>query len=1835
MIYLIRADSEGLLIDTFIAGVDGSLKLNQEARYRRSGLRYFGESYTPVTFEQSLDNLDLKDINDNIFTSPTIRVPISQIDPSKGLVVNISKFGEELLWTFIVPLTPIGEGAERTLRVSKLHYIYDETSTIYSSDDFEHKYPGLHHTTSILNLNTASINDGITFANSPGNVKHDADGNTLPSDQLRPQQHVGDIVSIDGTVYSMEESAATYSTNYETANTASTVSSVSNMLVSVLFSYTDTIEPGSRDNFRGLVFLNGYLDSSGFLFTNGSNFDVNDITESHLPMLEHNARLNHEDISTSNVDIRLPKDFWLLRYDSALGGSDQAGVRSLLLNANDLNSNRLPTQIGVMDTYSSVVSTNIHLLNNVTGGIFMNKKAERSVIKVTHFEDEKNPRSRFYLISRDHYNILGGSTLTLTPTTGENSLNLHLKIIKGTTVLEDVILDSIKIDDATINLIELAASINKSSKFVYAIIDKDAPKLKTSKLSEPLTFNINNVEALTFETGGYNAYVKSVGENNVMNFNGSYTTPISSTEEGAITSLVTTRGDFTTQFWHSTPLGDFPANHIFTMNSPNNSLISNIDINFQSADYITVTLNNTVLSTRTQFPLLIDNWRHIALTYTQPYTIQFNGGGGFEVKKATNYNFQQNFGLVTTFKVNDLLQSHGLIYKGTGSLTNPPEIKVSYMLYIETGINDTAEVTLVFTDGTNTRQQFTSKNLKILAGQYYQLVVSKAAVANEKSGPGSKSSPYTLPFDIKDLSNSSGGAEFDPSKISSGKLSGFKNVSTDNKLDTFNNNLSDNTQQSYNVNFELRPINDDGTFGDLIIDSQNKVTDPNNSKSLMILNTGNSHLLFGEIFDQNNNLSSLRGAMRRIAIFSNAIDSNKFNSSTTAELLNSGLVGYWTAAYDRNNVVNNLVDSTKYAISTNSEEAFLLALREHEFEGAAVYVNGTLVSLFVDKKLSLPKPSTTSIKWEASKDYKLSEITFWSEARQQYQVQSDMFGRLATEILPNLKVYLSGVVTEESLGLTRTLTTPYLLSKFIRDIRVIDEAGGLQAVSTANIDLAGCPMTGRCGPLITPNLYTPSEAALTIADTPPDMTTYSITVTRPDGIMVGEIEEVYVYLKDSTINLFTGHKVGDLLLQWVSQEQGDVQLMGYIEGPPPVPMANLTAKDDYSGATSLAFKAPTSISYKYTTGSDLGSNSKFAFSDGFGVKIGLKTMIAPLGFGLSADVLSLDLGTTVKYEKENEDSDGSEKVSNNKLDVVDSYKVSLTGSLPPISRESGTGVDERFGSRFFVPSPYGTAYVKSKTLDVYEQRLLQSNTIYGYVKVPNKDIPEDFNIVSFKFSNKYIRPGCLDGIITYEYTEGKNNGPSGQMQPLYDSNFPGARTGHDASYKRIIETYNLKKQIDLEAHDQLARYNSVYNAKFTTHDGLTEPINFYNEYVWHCRGGFQEVNHSFSNSFEETYSTSSSSKDTVGGAFNLKLSATAVTVADLNISYESGSKLSTKFEYKSTMESSFNFETNVDGVERNTQMKRRASNDIEFMNTVNKSNSSGFNLIAGSDGLLYKTSSSGQNETDDTSDLFGINNLPAQPYDRPGAIKLYRWYSFFMQPNIDNSNEFWDTVVDPQWLQNSRDTDANALRTAKGKPSIPWRLFHRVTYSERFLPPIGDIPRETPESMLYVALPLKAIPVNMIPGPSTLLSTLPEVIANPNNIGKGVLAAVRNKDTSSTYVISKDGTHYTLIPNTVPNYTAFEISTTLVDAEIVGYAIVKYTLQQPHPNTKYEVAADLSVYKLMSLFDMFPKGDVAMVKATLITKYPSATFNVIADTDIQSVFAANIVAFFDVQQKAT
>src|SRR5262249_29516950 len=119
-----------------------------------------------------------------------------------------------------------------------------------------------------------------------------------------------------------------------------------------------------------------------------------------------------------------------------------------------------------------------------------------------------------------------------------------------------------------------------------------------------------------------------------------------------------------------------------------------------------------------------------------------------------------------------------------------------------------------------------------------------------------------------------------------------------------------------------------------------------------------------------------------------------------------------------------------------------------------------------------------------------------------------------------------------------------------------------------------------------------------------------------------------------------------------------------------------------------------------------------------------------------------------------------------------------------------------------------------------------------------------------------------------------------------------------------------------------------------------------------------------------------------------------------------------------------------------------------------------------------------------------------EPYDRPGKTKLFRTYAFFLQPTKENADDFWSTVIDPVWLANSPEADAEAMRSAFGNVSVPWRLLYRVTHSERFLPPVS-----TDAVVIPQITPVMAVPV-LNPASDFLfkdITILPRPAHNPAN----------------------------------------------------------------------------------------------------------------------------------------
>ena len=167
--------------------------------------------------------------------------------------------------------------------------------------------------------------------------------------------------------------------------------------------------------------------------------------------------------------------------------------------------------------------------------------------------------------------------------------------------------------------------------------------------------------------------------------------------------------------------------------------------------------------------------------------------------------------------------------------------------------------------------------------------------------------------------------------------------------------------------------------------------------------------------------------------------------------------------------------------------------------------------------------------------------------------------------------------------------------------------------------------------------------------------------------------------------------------------------------------------------------------------------------------------------------------------------------------------------------------------------------------------------------------------------------------------------------------------------------------------------------------------NIVNTYIWDADGGFHAEQQQFASTIEHS----------IGGSFNLSIglggkSKVAVSKMMLAATALATTKLTQTMSKTEASGKGMELRVNVDGVE--------------------------------SRGI---------------TDHRDYPILPGEKVDR------YRFMSFYLEKKVDHWKDFFNQVVDPEWLA-SNDEEARALRQTKNAmPNEVWRVLHRVTYVER------------------------------------------------------------------------------------------------------------------------------------------------------------------------------------------
>ncbi|MBP6825980.1 MAG: laminin G domain-containing protein, partial [Saprospiraceae bacterium] len=409
----------------------------------------------------------------------------------------------------------------------------------------------------------------------------------------------------------------------------------------------------------------------------------------------------------------------------------------------------------------------------------------------------------------------------------------------------------------------------------------------------------------------------------------------------------------------------------------------------------------------------------------------------------------------------------------------------------------------------------------------------------------------------------------------------------------------------------------------------------------------------------------------------------------------------------------------------------------------------------------------------------LEEVRIWNTWRTPEQVQDNMFRRLNGE-LDDLIAYYTFDIEKDSMLLDNAL-----------------RGNDLKVQGTGNYMISTAPISDD-----TPQVRSALAGVRTpfsgLIDSKPAVQEYGDLQLDGKGNLIGVFKRCYGVVNNGSLQLITGFKVGDLATEWIGQVQYAPQLVGFIEGAPPVPAENLTQPsvemigdlDDYNEASTVEFQEAEETTYSYASSKEKGS--------GFEIEYGLKLgFLSKTDVGPSVVVASLSsieeskvlFGARARFEamwswtEESTIGTTRTKGQNTSLELRGRYTAAEQIDDQPLIRK-------------FIPDNVGLALVKSRTADVFALRLKHNNALISFSMRPNPDIPEDWNILHFPINPRYTKQGTLDGKI------GKDA----------DINYPGAlEYSTDSSYFKPKEAYALRDRIQKE-ETGLMTYYEQFNA---------------------------------------------------------------------------------------------------------------------------------------------------------------------------------------------------------------------------------------------------------------------------------------------------------------------------------------------------------------------------------------------------------------------------------------
>lgn len=785
----------------------------------------------------------------------------------------------------------------------------------------------------------------------------------------------------------------------------------------------------------------------------------------------------------------------------------------------------------------------------------------------------------------------------------------------------------------------------------------------------------------------------------------------------------------------------------------------------------------------------------------------------------------------------------------------------------------------------------------------------------------------------------------------------------------------------------------------------------------------------------NDNESNFSGIMSEVRIWNKALDQQDLYNEMKGD--EQGLIAWWRFEENQGNIAYDTKGNNHGNIVGGVEWVKNPDVHGSKFR---MYLNGQPVKTTTPSSLSWGSQQFTLGAYKNGSNLQdifggnLEEIRIWQVPRTQEQIQDNLFTRLKGEKPDLIANYGFDLDDETELKDSSLLGNHLLVGT--------GESKPTSVLSTA-------PISNDIAQVRSALAGVSTQFHDTI-DSRPAVQEYGDMQYDSEGNLTGVMKRCYTYIKDGQWHLFTGYKVGNLITEWIGQAQFNPQVIGYIEGTPPVPSENMAYGTNGTGTATyetdgsmVTFTQADEVMYNYSTSKENGFNSSFGLSGSMGVDLDLRTLLAPLGFGISQK-MEFTLGVNTEASFEASGTWSQDQSMSTGRNVTKELSAALGGNWEDPSNMHNPTIGRRWMS-----GNNGFALVQSETADIFALRLAHNNALVSLQFQPNPDIPKDWNIIPFPLNPRYTTQGTLDGKIGY----------NSDGSVCTDANYPQAATYGEYSYFKPKEAYTLKKSIDQEAQELQNYYenfdasplsaNNPMNKLMKSNYGLLAAAagtgagvsqalaagstfgslgdalgknqsiaqkfakrNLANTYVWTADGGF----------YAETTDTTDIMQDSVSGSYSF------------NNEFSSG--LSLDFSAGGA-DFSFGLDSSLGG-------------SLNITKTKSKEATKSFSID-----LSIRPSGDMQAFDPESGDPIYEDG---QPKLVTGRVDAYRFMTFYLDSDKENFEDLFSKVVDPIWLEQSNHPNAVAMRQANQANKKPgcWRLMHRVTFVSRVLPEFAD-----------------------------------------------------------------------------------------------------------------------------------------------------------------------------------